>query len=50
MVILMGICSGCELIKGIECLGQKLIGVIDLDIISKQKEDGMIVNFILLMQ
>jgi len=40
----MGTCSGCELTKGTECLGQKLTGAIDPDTISKQKEDGMIVN------
>lgn len=40
----MGACSGCELTKGTECLGQRLIGAIDPDTISKQKEDCMIVN------
>lgn len=44
MATSMGTCSGCELTKGTECLGQKLTGAIDPDTISKQKEDGMIVN------
>ena len=43
-VAMMGACSGCELTKGTECLGQRLISAIDPDTISKQKEDCMIVN------
>ena len=38
---MMGACSGCELTKP---RGQRLIGAIDPDTISKQKEDCMIVN------
>ena len=41
---MMGTCSGCELTKGTEWLGQRLNGAIDPDTISKQKEDGLIVN------
>ena len=44
MATSMGTCSGCELTEGTECLGQKLTGAIDPDTISKQKEDGTIVN------